>query len=150
MLHGLLNHIESNRIESVPIPSIKSNKMVLIALQAQDSVFVDLVGSAEDGGFDSFAGYELHRRELPEWVVVGNAEPYAFYLVGGWHLVFMVELAFSDSRQIMLHDAVFQEELDRIDAALTSHQHLVNSHSYLDVTIVRIISMRALGGAGDL
>ena len=42
------------------IPSIESNKMLLIALQAQDSVFVDLVGSGEDGGLDSFAGYELH------------------------------------------------------------------------------------------
>lgn len=124
--------------------------MFLIALQAQDSVFVDLVGSGEDGGLDSFAGYELHGRELPEWVVVGNAEPYAFYLVGGWHLVLVVELAFSNGRQIMLHDAVFQEKLDRIDAALTSHQHLVNPHSYLDVTIICIISMRAFGGAGDL
>ena len=40
----------------------------------------------------------------------------------------------------MFGDAVFQEELNRIDAALTSHQHFVDSHSYLYVSVVSIVS----------
>ena len=92
MLHGLLYHIQADRIEGVAITTIKSHKMLVIAIEAEDSVLVDFVGSCIDGGLNSLAGDKLHGGEFPERVVVSNAEPDAFYFIRSWDLVFVVEL----------------------------------------------------------
>ena len=91
-MHGLLYHIQADRIEGVTITAVESHEMLVIAIEAEDSVLVDFVGSCIDGGFDSLAGDKLHGGEFPEGVVVSNAEPDAFYFIRSWDLVFVVEL----------------------------------------------------------
>ena len=96
MLHGLLYHIQADRIEGVAITTIKSHKMLVIAIEAEDSVLVNFVGSCIDGGFDSLAGDKLHGGEFPVRVVVSNSEPDTFYFIRSWDLVFVVEFSSSN------------------------------------------------------
>lgn len=147
-MHGFLDHVQANRIECIPITTIKTYKMLIIVFNAQNSVLINFIWSWVHCRFNSFLGNKLHRAELPPRIIIRDTKSDTFYLIGSWYNVFVVELPISDHREIMFNDTVLEEELNGVNTAFTSHQNFVDSHRNFYFSVASVVSVGAFRLAG--